>query len=247
MRRDRILGIPYNTCDTEEALKRVESFFMDDKRHIILHLSLPLVMKARRIQFLRIFLEEADLVIPSGRWIYWAARFLRREVPEMADPSMFIKLLMSQAVELNKKVYLLGGRGPTVDRAYENLKREIPRLFVIGRHRVDYARRDHEDIVQVIGKCAPDYLFIGMGTPQQEYWYEANREKLNSRVIVMVGRVFEIIAGTVRVNRVYRRDHRIHERVRREIPERGSIRRLWQVPLFVTLVLFERMFWKRKR
>jgi N-acetylglucosaminyldiphosphoundecaprenol N-acetyl-beta-D-mannosaminyltransferase len=247
MKRDRILGIPYDTCNTEEALSRVESLFADDKHHLVIHLSLPLIMKARKIQFLRIFLEEADLVIPSGRYVYWAARFLRNHVPDMVDPSMFVKLLMGQAVELNKNVYLLGGRGNTIDRAHENLKRENPRLFVIGRHRIDFSRKEHDDVIQVIGKSAPDYLFIGMGTPQGEYWYEANREKLNAHVTVLVGRLFEIIAGTVRVNRAYKRDHRIHERVRREIPQSGAIRKLWQVPLFVILVLFGRMLRKRKR
>ena len=67
MKRDRVLGIPYENIGTEEALAKVESYVRGSKSHLMVYLSLPLLMTARRSKMLRIFLEEADLIIPSGR------------------------------------------------------------------------------------------------------------------------------------------------------------------------------------
>jgi len=70
MKRDRILGIPYDNVFTEEALSKVENFLHDYKSHTIVHMSLLLLMRARRSKMLRMFLEEADLIIPSGKYLF---------------------------------------------------------------------------------------------------------------------------------------------------------------------------------
>jgi len=146
-------------------------------------------------------------------------------------------------VELNKSVYLLGGRGRTIDLACQNLKREIPRLFVVGRHRENYDRLEHDKVVQAIGKASPDYLFIGKGTPHGEYWYLNNRDRLHARVTVFVGRLFDVLAG--RGGGSFRRGLSGMDEQRREIPQPGAVRRLWWVPAFACMVLFSRLFSRR--
>jgi len=242
MKRERILGIPFDAVSTRDALKMTEGFLADDKTHVIVHLSLPMLMIARRDKFLRIFLEEADLVIPSGRYIYWAARLLQRTIIETIDPSRFTKLLMSQSIELNKSIYLFGGKSRTIDRAYDNLKKEMPKLFIVGRYRGDYPKQEHEWIVQAIGKASPDYFFIGTGSPLEEKWVERNREKLNTRIIVLIGGLFDIFAGSLKKH--YRKYSGPESTESREIPHPRSFRKLWWIPLFIVLVCFERLFWK---
>jgi len=244
MKRERILGIPFDTVRTEDILKLTESFHLDDKSHVIVFLSLPTLMLARRKKLLRIVFEEADIIIPSGRNIFRAANLLKRTIAEKIDPSQFIKQLMMQSVELNKSVYFLCGRGLTVDRAFENLKKEIPKLFVVGRHRVDYPKREHDDIVKAIGKASPDYFFIGMGSPYEENWVENNKKQINAGIIVMIGGLFDVFAGTIK-----KRHWRYVEpdrAVLREIPQPCFFRRLFWLPLFFLLVYVERLFWKRQ-
>ncbi len=244
MKRERILGIPFDAVRTEDVLKLTESYHMTDKIHVIVFLSLPTLMMARRKKLLRIFLEEADIIIPSGKSVFWAAHLLKRTIAEKMDPSQFVKRLMIQSVELNKSVYFLGSRGPTVDRAFDNLKKEIPKLFVVGRHRGDYPKREHEDIVKAIGKASPDYFFIGLGTPYEENWIETNKKGINAGIIVLIGGLFDVFAGTVKKR--YWRYVEPEKAVLREIPQPGSFRRLVWLPLFFVSVCFERLFWKRR-
>ncbi|MFW6138528.1 MAG: WecB/TagA/CpsF family glycosyltransferase [Spirochaetota bacterium] len=240
-KRDRILGIPYDNVTAEEALARTEEFVRDERSHIIVYLSLPVLMMARRNKFIRIFLEESDLIIPSGKYISWAASVLNRPFREIIEPSLFAKMLLVQSVDLNKSVYFLGGKGNTIDRAYYNLKKEIPRLFVIGRYRGNYQKIAHEDVISAIGKASPDYFFVGLGSPYEQKWVNTNREKINAGVIVLVENMFDLIAGNIMKFRRYRESKLKH----REIPHSGYYKRVWMVPVFFVLVCLEKLFWRR--
>jgi N-acetylglucosaminyldiphosphoundecaprenol N-acetyl-beta-D-mannosaminyltransferase len=243
--RERILGIPYDNVTTEEVLQRVELLFKDEKSHVVTFLTLPAIMLSRKSKFLRIFLEEADLIVPCGKHVYWAARFLRHPLREIIDPSQLTKLLMMQSYELSKSIYLFGGKDRIVDQAFENLKREFPRLFIIGRHRVNYPRKAHENVVAAIGKASPDYLFVGMTTPQGERWIEQQKNKLHARVIVMIGGLLDVFAGSVRKARSYR-ELLAHAEggIKTEVPQSYGLRRLFWRPFFVIAVFFEKLVWK---
>jgi N-acetylglucosaminyldiphosphoundecaprenol N-acetyl-beta-D-mannosaminyltransferase len=202
-------------------------------------------MIARKSKFLRIFLEEADLIVPCGRHVYWAARFLKRPLKEIIDPSQFAKLIMMQSYELSKNIYLFGGKDRTVDHAFTNLKKEIPRLFIVGRYRRNYPKRAHEDVVQAIGKASPDYFFVGMPTPQGEKWVEQQRSRIHARVTVFIGGLLEVFAGNIRKARSYK-ELLAHAEggIKTEIPQPYSIRRVVWVPFFIIAVVFEKLVWK---
>jgi N-acetylglucosaminyldiphosphoundecaprenol N-acetyl-beta-D-mannosaminyltransferase len=245
MGRDRILGIPYDNVTSKNTLQKIELFFKDDKPHVVTFLSLPMLMLARKSKFLRIFLEEADLIIPCGRYVYWAARFLKRPLKEIIDPSQLVKLIMIQSYELSKNIYLFGGKDRTVDHAFTNLKKEIPRLFIVGRYRRNYPKRAHEDVVQAIGKASPDYFFIGLPTPQGEKWVEQQKNNIHAHVIVFIGGLLDVFAGNVRKARSYK-ELLAHTEggIKTEIPQPYSIRRVVWVPLFTVAVFFEKLVWK---
>lgn len=244
MKRDRILGIPYDNVFTEEALLKAENFLHDYKSHTIVHMSLPLLMMARRSKMLRMFLEEADLIIPSGKYLFWAANLMKRPFKEVIDPSLFVKMLMVQSVEIGKNVYLFGGKGQTIDRAFINLKKEIPKLFVIGRKRGNYRNHNHENVVIAIGKASPDYFFIGLGSPHEEIWVNRNRRKINAKLIILIEGLFDVYAGNVKKRLSYKKNWNIDKISKREILYSHSLQKALKVPVFILLVLIEKIFWR---
>jgi N-acetylglucosaminyldiphosphoundecaprenol N-acetyl-beta-D-mannosaminyltransferase len=60
---------------------------------------------------------------------------------------------------------------------------------------------DNKELVQVaasrIEHVAPDFLFVGLGAPKQEYWIDNHRHLCNG-VMVGVGGSFELIAGVTK-------------------------------------------------
>jgi N-acetylglucosaminyldiphosphoundecaprenol N-acetyl-beta-D-mannosaminyltransferase len=244
MKRDRILGIPYDNLTTDEALFSVEQLLRDGKSHTLAFLSFPLLMRSKRNKLLRVFLEESDLIIPTGKYMHWAAGFLKRPLKEHIDPSVFVKRLMGQSVELGRNVYLFGGKGQTIERAFSNLIREIPRLFVVGRFRGNYRKSDHENIISAIGKASPDYFFIGLGSPQEQIWIIQNREKIHAKIIACIEGLFDVYAGNVRRRSHYGKRLNLEKVPKRDIFYPYSFKRAVRTPLFVLAVVFEKLFWK---
>lgn len=244
MKRERILGIPFDNVGVTQALEMAENMVRDNKCHTVTHLSLPTLMMARRSIFLRTFLEDADIIIPTGKFVHWAARVLKRPVLERIDPSSFIKMLLMQSVELNKSVYLFGGREGIMDKVHANLKREIPRLLVIGKCRGNYPKHVHDDVVKAIGKASPDYFFIGLGSPYEEQWIERHRGQINAGLVVLIGGLFDIFAGSGKRS-LSLREFVGGEGYGREVQHRGAYRKIWWIPLFIVSVFVERIFWRR--
>lgn len=244
-RRQRILGIPYDDVTVEEALRRIESLLNKDKYSVVMYLSPEVILKARASKFLRCFLEEAELIIPSGPWVNWALSVLKKPLRESIDYARFLKLVLKQATELGKTVYFFGGNGTTIDRAYSNLIKENKELFVVGRHRADVDRRLMDDIIKAIGKASPDYFFIGIGMPREQFWLSENINSINAKIVFPVEGFFELVAGNrVRFRRQSFKSGGISSRVA-EIPLIKPIRRVLYLPIFVVMILVERIFLRR--
>jgi len=216
----------------------------EEKCRTVVFLSLISLMRARRDRNRKIFLEEADLIVPSGRFIFWAAKLLKRPLKEFIDPSQFVKLLLIQSVELGKRVYLFGGKGDTIERAFGNIKKDIPKLFVVGKYRGNYDRGALENVVTAIGKASPDYFFIGLGSPYEEIWIERYIEKINAGVIVLIEGLFNLYAGKMGKHRRFTKDPVSGWLSKREIPHPRSFKKLWLAPVFVLFVIAERLFWR---
>ena len=245
MSRERILGIPYDNLKMESIIAAVEHFSRENKPRIIMHLSLPLLMIARRNKPIKMLLEGADLIVPTGKHIYRAAKLLKKPLVESIDPSVFVKQLMLQSVDLGKNVYLFGGKGNTINKAYNNLKKEIPRLFVIGRHKANYNKREHNDIIESIGKASPDYFFIGIGSTDEEKWVLEKRKVLNTGIIVFIEGLFDLIAGNIKKGIKYKNRISDVRAAPRNIPHTHAWKKFWMVPVYVIAVFMERIFWKK--
>ncbi len=241
--RSRILGVPFDNLTEEEILKRIESFFFDSKEHTVLFLSVPLLMKARRSKAIKMFLEESDLIIPTGRLVYWGLKLLKREVRQRIDPSGLVKRIMIQSANLNKRIYLFGGKNFVVDEAVSNLKKEIPNLFIVGKYRGNYEKRDKENIINAMRKASPDIFFISLGSPEEEYWIMQNRDKINSKVVILIEDLINVFGGRARRS-YYIKKFDPEKIASREIPTVHTVRRFFVILPFIFGLFFERLFWK---
>jgi N-acetylglucosaminyldiphosphoundecaprenol N-acetyl-beta-D-mannosaminyltransferase len=246
MQRYRLHGVPVDAVTLDEALTKTEQFVQDGKSHLVVHLSLPLLACARRNKTVKMLLEEADIVIPTGRYIHWASRVLNKPVVGAIDASVFVKRLMVQSADLGKKVYLFGGKGYTVEAACGNLKKEIDRLFVIGKYRGNYRKQEHENIVTAIGKTSPDYFFVGLGSPHEELWVNWNRTRTNAKLIVLIENLLDLFAGRIGKRSPYRDRLDFDRLPAREIPNSHAFKMVFLVPVFAISVLMAKVFRKKR-
>jgi len=94
-----------------------------------------------------------------------------------------------------KKIYLLGGKEYTINKAAEVINKSYPNVDVVGYHH-GYFKEGYllKNILPIIKKYKPDFIFVGMGSPLQENIMFNLYKHYKSRYIG-VGGSFKILTG----------------------------------------------------
>nr|SBP00973.1 N-acetylmannosaminyltransferase [Nonomuraea gerenzanensis] len=151
---------------------------------------------------LRELVRTADLVVPDGMPLVWAARLLGTPVPERVTGADLIWSLSALAARRGWPVYLLGGGPPGVARrAAAELRSRHPELQVCGAHTPPYAfDACPEGVAAVCGMVVaarPRLVFVGLGFPRQDRLIVRLREELPEAWFVGCGAAVAFAAGAV--------------------------------------------------
>jgi N-acetylglucosaminyldiphosphoundecaprenol N-acetyl-beta-D-mannosaminyltransferase len=148
---------------------------------------------------LRRVLEGADLVYCDGYGVRLAAKALDAPVPHRMTGADWIWALAALCAQAGQSIYLLGSE-PGISRgAAERLAETCPGLDVVGHHHGYFeVGSPHDDrVVEHINARRPSILLVGMGTPKQELWVQANAHRLDVDVLWTVGALFDVVSGKV--------------------------------------------------
>ena len=181
-----------------EALRRVEQMLQDGRQHIITTPNPEFIVAAQKdAEFLAI-LNRADLALPDGAGLIWAARVLGTPLRERIAGSDFVWDIAGLAAERGYTIYLLGGRGEVAKAAAEKLKIKNVKLKIIGDPGPPFCILHSTFCIENIRTAAPDILLVALGHPKQEKWIAEHLTELPSVKIAMgVGGALDFIAGRV--------------------------------------------------
>jgi len=132
-----------------------------------------------------------DVVHPDGIGIFLASRFLfgSNGFRKRFTGSDFYPYLINAALKNKYSFFFFGGEQKTLSI----LKKNQPDLIIAGLQE-GYDFND-EEVVALINSSNADLLVVGLGREKQEKWLIANREKLNSKIIIAVGEGIKVFEG----------------------------------------------------
>lgn len=110
-------------------------------------------------------------------------------------------LLLEESAKQGKTHYFYGGKN---DQVLENIKKNLtekyPGIKIVGMYSPpfrDLAEEEDKAICEEINNLRPDFVWVGIGQPRQDYWLETHREKLKDTIILGVGAAFDFVAGSL--------------------------------------------------
>lgn len=144
--------------------------------------------------------ENADLVLADGVSLLIAAHLSGRIIHERIPGVDIFRQLCGLAAENNLRVFLLGGRPGSAERAAEALQSDFANF-----HCVTYCPpQDFEQTVTGLNAVAdaitsyhPHLLFVALGAPKQEHWIYNHGLQLSVPVSIGVGGSFEMVGGVI--------------------------------------------------
>jgi len=145
------------------------------------------------------FLQANTLNVADGTSILMAAWLFKHPISERITGIDFMIDLCGYAAEKGLSIYLLGGMEGAAARTAELLQMHHPALKIAGVDRPAYGKETDpavaEQIRERIRVAQPDFLFVCMGVPRQEYWIEQYTMDLPVRLVMGNGAAFDVMAG----------------------------------------------------
>ena len=236
-----ILGVGFDVVTMDAAVDRALAFLEESRASAIFTPNPEMVMEARKNPEFKQILNAADLVIPDGIGVVYASKFNKTKLPERVAGYDLLQNIFGKIENTERSVYFFGGAPGVADLAKLKMVEKFPNLKIVGTAD-GYFDADKEKLIitDIINK-KPDILLVGLGFPKQEMWITRHKDDLPARLLVGVGGSFDGMSGKVR----RAPDLFIKlglEWFYRLIKEPKRFKRQLQLPLFMLIVLKEKIF-----
>jgi N-acetylglucosaminyldiphosphoundecaprenol N-acetyl-beta-D-mannosaminyltransferase len=192
----KILGVPIHAVTTADTLAWIEAAVTARVPRQICTANPEFLMTARRDREFFELLNHADLVLPDGIGLLFAARWLGGRLPERVAGSDLIDRVSARAAHHGWRLYLLGAAEGVAAKTAEILRARHPGLAIAGMFGGSPRLADENDIVEKVRAARPDVLLVAYGAPAQDKWIARNRTRLGVPVSMGVGGAFDFVAGT---------------------------------------------------
>jgi N-acetylglucosaminyldiphosphoundecaprenol N-acetyl-beta-D-mannosaminyltransferase len=192
--RISLLKVPLDIAPQERMPEIIFDLLKSRQGGNIILLSLWDLLRARRNEEYRSFVQGASLIIPISKSLVGGARFLTGKTPVRYMPFDFVISVLTILEKREFSLYLLGSKLRILKKAEKNIRQTFPRLRIVGRYTGGFKRQDEAALLQAIRKAAPSLLLIGKGVRGGERWIARNNARLNPGFRLWCSDLFEVFA-----------------------------------------------------
>ncbi len=197
--RVRLFGLPLDALSPEAVEARLDALAGDGRHHQVVTVNTDFVAVARRDPSFHALVCDADLVVPDGAPILWAARLRGHRLPSRITGPDIIAMAVRHARARGSALYFLGGAPGVAARAVDQLRLRYGAFNVAGISAPAAGLDAAADarLAREVRDAAPDFVFVGFGCPKQDFWIRRHRD-LVPAVCVGVGGSFNYLSGDIR-------------------------------------------------
>lgn len=241
-RRIDVLGVAFDALTVEQAADRARELYQGPGG-VIVTPNPEIVYLCRKDQAAREAVKGADLVLADGVGILYGARILGRPLKTRVTGMDLSAALLSQLRDADNSLYLLGAKPGVAEEAARRLEKDYPGLKIAGTH--DGYFQEDAPVLQAIRGSGASVVFVCLGAPRQEKWMARNRRQLPGVLMIGLGGALDVLSGQVR--RAPAGFQRLGlEWLYRLIREPRRIGRMMKLPLFLLLVIGQRLRGRKK-
>jgi N-acetylglucosaminyldiphosphoundecaprenol N-acetyl-beta-D-mannosaminyltransferase len=193
----RVLGVRVDCLDMKTALERIEPLVEDGGHHLVATVNPEFVMRAQQDREFARVLESADLCLPDGTGVVWAARRQGCSISEPVPGVDLIPPLAAMCARRGFRLFLLGAKPGVAADLATRLRTEHPGLQVAS-HPGSSDRASDAETLTMIRAHQTQVLLVAFGAPKQELWIDRLKDQLDVSVAVGVGGAFDFLTGRVR-------------------------------------------------
>jgi N-acetylglucosaminyldiphosphoundecaprenol N-acetyl-beta-D-mannosaminyltransferase len=180
----------------DEALRRIEGFVDEGGPHLVATVNPEFVMRANDDNDFARVLDSADLCLPDGTGVVWAARRQGCRIDGPVAGSDLVPLLAAMCARRGFPLFLLGAAPGVADELASRLRSEHPDLQVAA-HSGNPDPSEDAETLRLIHEHHTQVLLVAYGHPKQELWIDRLKNRLGVAMAMGVGGTFDYLTGRV--------------------------------------------------
>ena len=241
--RINILGVGISAINLQQAIRQIDQWIAGGDAQYVNVCSVHTVMECQNEERLRRLVNASGLATPDGMPLVWLGHLHGyRNVGRVYGPDLMFAIC-DEMQSTGRRHFFYGGAPGVADRLAARLKARYPALVIAGTHTPPYRPADAEEdpeVIDAINAAAPDIVWVGLGTPKQDYWVARHRAQLRAPVLIAIGAAFDFHAGLLRQAPRWMRRNGLEWLFRLlQEPRRLAFRYLVYNPLFVFRVALQ--------
>lgn len=195
-----ILNTNINVTSMEKTVAYLNDYLEELKGNYICVSNVHTTVMAYRDKDYQKVQNAGAMALPDGKPLSIVSR--RRgfwEAERVPGPDLMVHLF-KESEEKGYRHYFYGSTEKTLQMLKENLQKEYPFLKIAGMYSPPFRKltpQEDEQIIKQINDAEPDFIWVALGAPKQEYWMYEHQSKV-SGIMIGVGAAFDFSAGTVK-------------------------------------------------
>lgn len=197
-----ILGCRLDAVDADEAVARILAFAREGAGAHVVTLGTEMVVAAQRDERFRDVVNASALSLCDTVGLLTVARQRGANLRRRVTGIELTERLCAAAAARTRSgddlpVYFLGGADGVAADAAAVLEVRFPGLRVAGTHSGFFSESETPEVVDAIARSGAKLLFVGMGSPRQEFWIAQHERDTGVGAAIGVGGSFDVLAGRI--------------------------------------------------
>ena len=200
MKRVGVLGSEVLAATYEDAINDLLTRASGDGRDRGHFCTVHSIVEASRDERLR-SVFGTGLSFTDGMPLVWIARRRGAKFAERVCGPDVLSSLCDRGRTLGLRHFFLGGAVGTPQALSESLGRRFPGLNTVGVHAPPFrplTPAEDDELVRSINTARPNILWVGLGSPKQDFWAAEHLERLDVPLVLAVGAAFDFHSGKLR-------------------------------------------------
>jgi N-acetylglucosaminyldiphosphoundecaprenol N-acetyl-beta-D-mannosaminyltransferase len=189
-----VLGTPLLATDYDSLIQDLIQSWKGGRPRSLSFCNTYMVTKRRTDPAYRLIAATCDTNLPDGMPLVWCMNSQGAGLRDRVyGPTFMRRFLEASPAEIRH--YFLGASQECLDALCVNAHKLNAQLRLIGAHHGFFRSDAEPQIIAEIRELAPDFIWIGLGTPRQDEWVARYRASFPKAIFLPVGSSFEFLAG----------------------------------------------------
>jgi N-acetylglucosaminyldiphosphoundecaprenol N-acetyl-beta-D-mannosaminyltransferase len=198
--RVNILGVGISAVNLPMTIRQMGSWIEKGARNYVNICTVHTVMECQRNTELRSIVNRSGLSTPDGMPLVWICRLSEYKDVSQVCGSDVMQHFCEYSITKGYRHYFYGGEREVAKNLAIEMQARYPGLKVVGNHTPPFrpiGTMEESVVIEKINSAKPDVIWVGLGTPKQDFWVAQHRSLLDAAILVAVGAAFDFHTGRI--------------------------------------------------